>query len=148
MPHVSLLRRAILLPLLILTPLLALGGCSMMQETNQELDKGAKAPGRTMDMAVAIETNSNINSINQALSMVKSDNDGKAPATLEEAKKAARVPQIMWTDGETSKPLVYDAASGTVHREGAAPNSPAAAGSSNAPSSLKGPTGGAGSGGF
>lgn len=133
----------------VLIPLaLVLGGCSMLSQTNQQLDEGARAPGRTMEMGKAIDTNNNINSINQALSMVKTDNDGKAPETLEEAKRAARVPDSMWIDSETGKPLAYDPVSGTVHREGAAPNSPSVAGASNAPSSLKGPNGGAGDGGF
>ena len=97
-------------------------------------------PKRAEDRATDIEVDSNINQINQALSMIKMD--GPPPATLEEAKKAAKVPEEMWTDGVSGKPLVYDAASGTVHRDGAAPNSPPAAGSPGAPGGINVPGGG------
>ncbi len=118
----------------------ALVGCASPDATQEHQPSALK---RSMDRATDIEVASNISQINQALSMVKSDNDGKAPATLEEAKAAAKVPAEMWTDGVTGKPLVYDPASGTVHREGAAANTPGIAGS--LPSNSRLP---AGSGGF
>jgi hypothetical protein len=97
---------------------------------------------RAVNRGSDIEVTSNISQINQALSMVKSDNEGKAPATLEEAKAAAKVPADMWVDSVTGKPLAYDPASGTVYRQGAAPNSPPIAGSS--PGNMKLPSGGGG----
>jgi hypothetical protein len=125
------------------------GGCSMLQQTNEQLDEGAHAPGRARDMGIGVGTTSNINQINMQLSMAKSDNDGKPPATLEDAKKAAKnCPPEMWIDKETGKPLVYDPVTGTVHRDGAAADSPPVAGSPNAPGGLKGPNGGAGAGGY
>ena len=121
---------------------LALGGCAAAIQTNAEIDKGVHAPKRAMDMSKAIETDQNISSINMALSMIKNDNEGKAPATLEEAKAAAKVPASTWIDGETGQPLQYDAASGTVHRIGAAPNSAPHAGAIGAPDRINVPGGG------
>ncbi|RYG75097.1 hypothetical protein EON80_01785 [bacterium] len=117
-------------------------GCSTLQETNAQIDEGVHAPKRSMDMAKAIETDSNINQINMALGMVKGDNEGKAPATIDDAKKAAKVPSEMWTDGETGLPLEYDPVTGTVHRKGAAANSAPHAGAVGAPGRINVPGGG------
>ena len=125
-----------------------LSGCSALQQADQQMDEGSHAPKRAMDMAQGVGTTSNIDQINKSLSMVKGDNDGKAPETLEDAKKAAHVPDEMWIDKETGKPLVYDPATGTVHRDGAAGDSPPIAGAHNAPGGLKIPGGGAGMGGY
>ena len=125
-----------------------LGGCSSLQQADQQMTEGSHAPKRAMDMAQGVGTTSNIDQINKSLSMVKSDNDGKAPETLEDAKKAAHCPDEMWIDKETGKPLVYDPATGTVHREGAAADAPPIAGAHNAPGGLKIPGGGAGAGGY
>ena len=73
---------------------------------------------RSIDRGSDIEVDSNINQINQSLMMIKQDSG--APATLDEAKRAVKVPDSMWIDSVSGKPLVYDAATGTVHREGAA----------------------------
>lgn len=121
---------------------LFLSGCAAAIRTNDQINEGVHAPKRSIDMAKAIETDSNINQINQMLGMVKGDNEGKAPATIEEAKRAAKVPSEMWIDGETGKPLEYDPASGTVHRVGAAPNSAPAAGGAGSPSRANIPGGG------
>jgi hypothetical protein len=91
-------------------------GCQTAQETNAAIDEGVHAPKRSIDMAKGVETDSNIGQINAALSLIKADSEGKAPATLEEAKAAAKVPASMWIDGETGKPLEYDPANGTVRR--------------------------------
>ncbi len=120
----------------------ALGGCATVVETNAEIDKGVHAPKRAMDMAKAIETDSNIGQINSALSMIKSDSEGKAPATIEEAKKAAKVPDSMWIDSDTQLPLQYDPVSGTVFRVGAVPNSAPHAGAKGAPGRINIPGGG------
>jgi predicted RND superfamily exporter protein len=96
---------------------LLLSGCSAaLISTNEELDKGSNAPKRTMDMAKNVETDSYISQINTVLGQIKNDNEGKAPATIEEAKAAVKFPDTMWIDGETGKPLVYDPATGTVSR--------------------------------
>lgn len=116
------------LPLL---ALLAVAGCTQSEESTPTTDPLKQS----MDRATDVETDSNINSINQALSLAKGDNDGKAPATLAEAKTAAKVPDVMWTDKVTGQPLEYDPASGTVHRQGAAANSAPSAGSRMAPGS-------------
>lgn len=111
-----------------------LGGCSTMVETNAEIDKGVHAPKRAIDMSKNIETDSNISQINQTLGMIKGDNEGKAPATLEEAKASAKnIPSTMWTDSETGKPLEYDPVTGTVHRAGEAPKPAAGADAPPAP---------------
>jgi hypothetical protein len=112
---------------------LFLTGCSTLQQTNAQIDEGVHAPKRSMDMAKAIETDSNINQINMALGMIKSDNEGKAPATIEDAKRLAKVPSEMWIDGETGLPLEYDPVTGTAHRKGAAANSAPHAGAVGAP---------------
>ncbi len=96
--------------------LLLLGGCQAAQETNAQIDEGVHAPRRAIDMSKGVETDSNIGQINAALGMVKSDNDGKPPSTIDDAKKAAKVPDSMWIDAETGKPLEYDPATGTVHK--------------------------------
>lgn len=96
--------------------LILLGGCEAAQETNAQIDEGIHAPKRSIDKSKGIATDSNIRQINDALTIFKSTNEDKAPATLEEAKAAAKVPTSMWTDAETGKPLEYDAATGTVHK--------------------------------
>ena len=95
---------------------------------------------KSMDRGTDIETDSNINQINQALYMIKQDSG--PPATLDEAKRAVKVPDEMWLDKVSGKPLAYDPASGTVHREGTAPNSVPAAGSPHAPGGVNIPGGG------
>ena len=96
---------------------------------------------KAVDRGSDTDVTSNINQINQALYMIKQDSG--PPATLEEAKRAAKLPDQMWFDQVSGKPLVYDPASGTVHREGAAPNSVPAAGSPMMPKGA-GVPGGAG----
>ena len=96
---------------------LLIGGCASPDAT----DGGASEkslPKRAEDRGSDIEVDSNINQINQALMMIKQE--GSAPATLDEAKSAVKVPDSMWIDGVSGKPLVYDAASGSVHRDGVA----------------------------
>ena len=114
------------------------GGCASPdapQEAQQSLAK------RAVDRGTDIETDSNINQINQSLMMVKQEGNG-APATLEEAKRAAKVPAEMWFDKVSQKPLAYDPATGTVGREGVAPGAPPAAGSPHAPGGINVPGGG------
>lgn len=133
------------LPLALVLVLAACGsGCSQ-----QDVNLGDQAPHilkQSEDRANDVGTTSNINQINQALSMSK-DSDGHPPATLEDAKKAAHVPDSMWLDATTGKPLEYDPNTGTVHRPNAAPDTPPAAGAPGAPTNLKLP-GAAGSGGY
>lgn len=116
---------------------LILSGCASPDATEPH---EKSIPKKAMDRATDIEVDSNINQINQALMMIKSDSG--APATLEEAKRQVKVPDAMWIDGVSGKPLVYDAASGTVHREGVAPGAPPAAGSPHAPGGVNVPGGG------
>lgn len=96
-------------------------GCS--SEDQETLDQGSHVYKRSLDMAKGADTDNNIKQINMALGMAKSDNDGKPPADIEEAKRVARVPSSMWIDSATGKPLVYDPATGRVSRapEGGAP---------------------------
>lgn len=116
---------------------LFLSGCASPDATAPHEESVLK---KAEDRGTDIETDSNINQINQALMMIKADSG--APATLEEAKKAVKVPDEMWFDKVAQKPLVYDPATGTVHREGVAPGAPPAAGSPHAPSGINIPNGG------
>ena len=94
------------------------GGCASPDATDTNHQAQHSLAKRAEDRGTDIETDSNINQINQALMMIKQD--GGAPATLEDAKRAVKVPDEMWFDKVSQKPLVYDAATGTVHRDGVA----------------------------
>ncbi len=99
----------------------ALAGCGSAPPTADEQAQSATSDkqsilGRSMDKGEGVATDSNISQINSALSMVKGDNDGKAPANLDEAKRACKVPPEMWVDGATGKPLQYNPTTGTVAR--------------------------------
>ena len=112
---------------------LLIGGCASPDAT----DGGASEkslPKRAEDRASDIDVDSNINQINQSLMMIKQDSG--APATLDEAKRAVKVPDEMWMDSVSGKPLVYDAASGTVHREGVAAGGPPTAGANPKPGGI------------
>lgn len=124
---------------------LIVGGCASPDATQNApsdatLDSVQSLPKRAIDRGTDIETDSNINQINQALSMIKADSG--PPATLAEAKRAVKVPDEMWFDKVSQKPLVYDVASGTVQRAGVAPGAPPSAGTKNAPSGINIPGGG------
>jgi len=105
---------------LALTTAMGLAGCS--QQDQQLDDESPHVLKHAEDQATDLDTNNNIKQINMALSMWKSDN-GSAPATIDDAKKAAHVPDSMWTDSTTGKPLIYDPSTGTVHRPSATPDS-------------------------
>ncbi|RYX84335.1 hypothetical protein EON83_10500 [bacterium] len=100
----------------------ALVGCSgPIPDANTQAETASTdkktALGRSMDMAKNIDTDNNISQINQTLGMIKNDNEGKAPATIEEAKTACKgIPASMWIDSVTSKPLQYNPQTGTVSR--------------------------------
>ena len=105
--------------LLALAALLS-GGCAATMVTTDSTDKSVESiPRRAIAKGNETDTTSNINQINQGLMMIKQENE-TAPATIDEAKRALKFPDSMWMDDATGKPLVYDAASGTVRREGAA----------------------------
>ena len=91
------------------------GGCASPDAPVETLES---LPKRAIDKGHETDTTSNINQINQGLMMVKQDSG--PPATLDEAKRALKYPDSMWFDDATQKPLVYDVATGSVHREGAA----------------------------
>lgn len=108
------LRSLLLLSALLPATAGLMTGCS--QEDNENLDKAPHVFKKSVDMAEDVNTNSNISQINQALGMAKADNDGKPPATKEEAKKVAKVPAEMWIDKTTGKELDYDPVTGTVSK--------------------------------
>ncbi len=103
-------------------PVLALGlvGCNgAPPDANTQAQRASSdkktALGRSMDKAKDVATTDYTGQINAALGQVKADNDGKAPATLEEAKRALKdFPAEMWVDGASGKPLNYDPVTGTV----------------------------------
>ncbi|BCM93433.1 hypothetical protein IAD21_05324 [Abditibacteriota bacterium] len=108
---------------LYLLPVLALAlvGCSGpipdadTQAQSASSDKKT-ALGRSMDLGKGVATDNYISQINQALSSVKGE-DGKPPATLEDAKKALKdFPAEMWVDDATGKALQYHPETGTVSR--------------------------------
>ena len=107
------------------------GGCA---SPDAPVEAEKSLPKRAEDRATDIEVDSNINQINQTLSMIKSDSG--PPATLADAQRAAKLPEEMWTDGVSGKPLVYDAATGTVHREGASAGGPPTAGANPKPGGI------------
>ena len=124
--------------------LLLSGGCAAWMATPPpDPNREKSIPRKAMDRAEDIDVDSNINQINQALMILKQNDT--APATLEEAKTALKkdgVTEEMWFDQVTKKPLVYDAPTGTVQREGVAPGAPPSAGSPNAPKGVNIPGGG------
>ncbi len=99
--------------------LIALGGCGAAPpDANTQAEMAATdkktALGRSMDMGRDVGTDSNISQINQN---VPRDENGKAPATLEELRRSLKdFPAEMWMDKATSKPLRYDPTTGTVSR--------------------------------
>ena len=73
----------------------------------------------SMDKAEGVALDSNISQIQQGISMFKSDNDGKPPASLDELKRYLKdYPPEMWINPLDKKPLVYDPATGTICAEG------------------------------
>jgi hypothetical protein len=88
-------------------------GCS--SEDQENLDQSPHVFKKAEEKAERVaDTGQNIRSINMALDMYKNDNDGKAPATKEEAKAVAKVSPDLWIDKATGKELDYDPATGTV----------------------------------
>lgn len=73
----------------------------------------------SMDRAEGVALDSNISQIQQGISMFKSDNDGKPPASLDELKRYLKdYPPEMWINPLDKKPLIYDPATGTICAEG------------------------------
>ena len=110
------------------------GGCASPDATDTNQEAQHSLAKNAEDRGTDIETDSNINQINQSLMMIKQDSG--APATLEDAKRAVKVPDEMWFDKVSQKPLVYDAATGTVHRDGAAAGGPPTAGANPKPGGI------------
>jgi hypothetical protein len=82
---------------------------------------------QSINRAHDTSTASNISQIQMAINMYKDDNDGKAPASLDDFKKSAQgrgIPAEMYIDPVTNQPLVYDPTTGTISAppgSGAAP---------------------------
>lgn len=99
----------------------ALNGCGPAPDSAEvQADRAAgnkqSQLGQIMDKGIGVETDSNIKSINTMIGSVKADNDGKAPETIEEAKRISKMPEEKWIDQATGKPFVYDPATGTVSK--------------------------------
>ena len=81
---------------------------------------GDGKPGKTvlkksMERAQDVGTTSYVSQIQQGIDQIKSDNDGKAPASLEELKHDLRsYPPEMWINPIDKKPLLYNAVTGTI----------------------------------
>ena len=101
------------------TVLIALSGCGAAPpdaNTQAQMATSDKKSilGRSMDKGEGVATDNYIAQINQN---VPRDENGKAPANLEDLKHSLKdFPAEMWVDGATGKPLQYNAATGTVSR--------------------------------
>ncbi len=77
-------------------------------------------PGKTvlkksMERAQDVGTTSYVSQIQQGIDQIKSDNDGKPPASLEELKHSLKdYPPEMWINPVDKKPLLYNAVTGTI----------------------------------
>ena len=81
--------------------------------------------GRTVDLSQEVVLQSNLNQIQMTIGMYKQDNEGKPPASFEELKRYAKVPNDFWINPVDKKPLGYDPATGTMivtPYEGQSPN--------------------------
>lgn len=74
---------------------------------------------RSIEKAEGVGGTSYLGQIQQGIDMYKSDNDGKAPASLEELKRYLKdYPPEMWVNPVDKKPYIYDPGSGTVCQQG------------------------------
>ncbi|HVF10847.1 MAG TPA: hypothetical protein VNA16_08595, partial [Abditibacteriaceae bacterium] len=69
---------------------------------------------QSIDRSQEVALESNLGQIQQVISMYKSDNDGKPPASLDELKKTSKFPAEMFINPVDKQPLDYDAATGTM----------------------------------
>lgn len=72
---------------------------------------------QSLDRGEDTRTDSNLNQIRTVINMIKTDSDGKPPASLTELKRASKFPDEMFIDKTTGKPLFYDPATGWIGRE-------------------------------
>ena len=74
---------------------------------------------RSMDMAEGVGGVSYLSQIQTGIDQIKSDNDGKAPASLDELKKALKeYPPECWINPVDKKPFVYNPETGKICAEG------------------------------
>lgn len=69
---------------------------------------------RSVDLAQEVALQSNLGQIAQIVGMYKGDNEGKAPATLDELKSYAKFPAEMWINPVDNEPLGYDPNTGLM----------------------------------
>lgn len=69
---------------------------------------------QSIEKGDSVQVMSNLNQIRQVITMYKSDNEGKAPASLDELKKYAKFPDEMWINPVDKRPLQYDPATGRI----------------------------------
>lgn len=78
-------------------------GASRPSVAKQSIDRGNQTAGTSY-----------IRDIQTVIQQYRDDNEGRAPASLDELKSYAKFPAEMWVDQVTQQPLVYDPQSGTV----------------------------------
>jgi hypothetical protein len=107
---------------LFLLPFAALlvGGC--VSDEEQPQDRAPSVPKQAINKGNSVELEQNLNSIRQFISFFRQENDGRAP-TLEELKGMKGFVPSLLINPVDQKPLVYDAATGTIAPEGDAPMS-------------------------
>jgi hypothetical protein len=99
--------------------LIGLAAFFLMGRSGEDGKPGKSTLKASMDRAEGVALDSNIGQIQQGISMFKSDNDGKPPASLEELKRYLKdYPPEMWVNPLDKKPLIYDPATGTICAEG------------------------------
>lgn len=80
---------------------------------------------RSIDLAQEVALQSNLNQIQQLITLYKQDNEGKVPASYDELKKYAKFPSEMWINPVDEKPLDYNPQTGLMivqPYEGESPN--------------------------
>ena len=69
---------------------------------------------QSIDRGQEVVLENNLSQIQQIISMYKSDNGGKPPASLDELKTYSKFPAEMFINPVDKKPLGYDPATGTM----------------------------------
>ena len=92
-----------------------LAGCATGEGTEQmDSDGPHTVLKKSIDLAQEGVLTSNISQIQMFIGMYRGDNDGKAPASMDELKHSSKFPAEMFVNPIDQKPLLYDPATGKV----------------------------------
>ncbi|MDF2439206.1 MAG: hypothetical protein JWN98_190 [Abditibacteriota bacterium] len=97
-------------------------GATQPSVARQSIDRGHETAGTNY-----------IGQIQLVIQQYRDDNEGRAPASLEELKRYAKFPPEMWLDPVTQQPLVYDPQTGTVSAPSAGSATQSTSGTTGAP---------------